>query len=322
MLCSNPISLGETTVGCGQCMPCRINRKRAWTARVLLEYMMYPCSIFVTLTYDDETCPVSEHGLGTLRPEDLNRFLGRFRRLHRHIGPIRYFAVGEYGDKTWRPHYHAVLFGAGPEAEPMVSHAWEMEETEKNPKVSGFTMCGLMNPDRAAYVCGYVTKKLTKYGTDGLNGRYPEFTRTSRMGRAGGIGGPAIPWLASTMRGKRGRLALARHGDVWRDVRITGKVYPLSYYMRKKLRAELGLSDDPFERAEQLGRIDLDTGEIKEAEPLPDYYGPWHDATRYRLPMVRHAEKEERRLSLPEAKKRADKVERRYSRTSPATRGV
>ena len=323
MLCTNPIDLSGHLVGCGQCLPCRINKKREWTARLLLEYMHYPYSLFVTLTYSDDTVPLSETGIPTLRPEDLKNFNYRLRKLHRHIGPYRYFAVGEYGDKTERPHYHVILFGVLPSAEKMIHEAWNSGKDLQDDQPRGHTMTGIMNPDRAAYACGYTTKKMTKPGDARLGDRYPEFTRSSTRRLpglpGGGIGCVAIPFLATSMQSARGQIALAKHGDVWRSIRIGGKIYPLSDYMRRRLRDHIGISNDPVERAAQLGHVDLDTGEIKTPEPLPDYYGPWQDTDTLMTPLRIRVEKEEKTLSLPEAEKRAEKVSRRHSKTAPTT---
>lgn len=40
--------------------------------------------------------------------KDLQDF---FKRLRKNVGRFRYFACGEYGDQSLRPHYHAILFG-------------------------------------------------------------------------------------------------------------------------------------------------------------------------------------------------------------------
>ena len=326
MLCKNPLDLSGTLVGCGQCMPCRINKKREWTARLLLEYQQYPWSLFVTLTYSDNTVPISEHGEATLRPEDLRGWLHRLRKAHRHIGQFRYFAVGEYGDKTQRPHYHVVLFGVLPSCEKMINSTWNAGDDLPEGEPRGHTMVGIMNPDRAAYACGYTTKKMTKAGDNRLGSRYPEFTRSSTRKLqglpGGGIGAVAIPFLATSMQNARGRKMLAKYGDVWRQVRIEGKVYPLSHYMRRLLRARVGIADDPTVRAHQLGQVDYETGEIIDPEPLPEYYGPWHDVATLVTPLRKRVETEEKTLSLPDVIKRAEKVERRYSKTSPTTQEV
>lgn len=94
---------------CGKCIGCRIQRAQEWGTRVMNELKAAGPSAFVTLTYDDEHLPPG----GTLVPNDLKLFWLRLRR--KHDKPFRYFACGEYGDKTNRPHYHAVVFGYWPQ---------------------------------------------------------------------------------------------------------------------------------------------------------------------------------------------------------------
>jgi len=104
MRCKNPyIPTGKgKAYPCGQCLPCRINRRRIWAHRIMLEAGLYGDNAFITLTYDDEHDPTS------LEPKHAQTFLKRLR--HNYPKPIRYYLVGEYGESTDRPHYHAALF--------------------------------------------------------------------------------------------------------------------------------------------------------------------------------------------------------------------
>lgn len=90
--------------GCGQCLPCRVNRRRIWTHRIMLEAAQYHDNSFVTLTYDEEKLPVDL----SVTPRTLQLFMKRLRKVYPNR--IRYFGVGEYGDQTMRPHYHLALF--------------------------------------------------------------------------------------------------------------------------------------------------------------------------------------------------------------------
>ena len=50
---------------------------------------------------------------GVLVKSDLQKFFKRFRKLFNYAFPthtFKYFAVGEYGSQTFRPHYHIALF--------------------------------------------------------------------------------------------------------------------------------------------------------------------------------------------------------------------
>ena len=109
MKCRNPYLNNGMAYGCGQCMPCRLNKKRIWTHRIMLESYEYSDNTMVTLTYDDEHLPRLDDGRGTLVPKDFQDWLKRFRKA---VEPrrVRYFGVGEYGDQLWRPHYHVILF--------------------------------------------------------------------------------------------------------------------------------------------------------------------------------------------------------------------
>jgi hypothetical protein len=70
-----------------------------------LEY--HDSAVFVTLTYDDD------HVLdvdGSIRRDEFQNFM---KRLRERVSPRRlmYYACGEYGGKTGRPHFHAIIFG-------------------------------------------------------------------------------------------------------------------------------------------------------------------------------------------------------------------
>lgn len=105
---ANPI-LGQINIPCGQCIECRMQYARQWADRCMLELLYHDSSYFLTLTYDNEHVVWTEEGHLTLVKKDLQDF---HKRLRSRLGyPIRYYASGEYGDTTKRPHYHDIVFG-------------------------------------------------------------------------------------------------------------------------------------------------------------------------------------------------------------------
>jgi len=216
--------LAATPFPCGQCLHCRINKAREWQHRLLLELAVSNHAAFVTLTYDDESLPKG----GNLDPKHLTAFLKALR--YRYPEKFRYFAVGEYGEKTWRPHYHLALFGVPMTAEYVVQNAWD----------KGFTQTGELNKASAGYITGYCTKKLTNgkdpYVVAKLDGRHPEFMRSSRRG--GGIGIGAIRELAERIQGSRYRPDI-----IVRSINHGKKSKPLGRYLTNKLCDAIGITE-------------------------------------------------------------------------------
>ncbi len=102
-MCLNPIYLEklETFVPCRQCTECKMARAKEWAVRLYSELKTTEKSCFITLTYSDE------HNPGILLKQDFQKFIKRLRKDYK----LKYFACGEYGDLTLRPHFHAILFG-------------------------------------------------------------------------------------------------------------------------------------------------------------------------------------------------------------------
>lgn len=275
MKCIDPRLVGENYRPCGNCRQCRQLDQKVWATRILLESYWHPRNVFGTLTYSDDNVP-SADGLPILDWGDSTGFIERIRYLTKSEKPLRYFLVGEYGSQTWRPHYHFVLFGHGLEIEPLVNEAWNV----------GFTQVGELTFDRSMYIANYCIKKMTRDGDEYLKGRPPEFMRCSTKPA---LGSPAVGWLADAMGksrlfedGKPGPL-LRIHGDVFNTVRIEGRLMPLGRTLRAKLRDSLGISQDPRERAHQLGRY-LADGEILDEYVEPGRFAPTLDVTQINTP--------------------------------------
>ena len=162
MACLTPILLNDrfgnvVKVPCGHCLSCRKERSKAWGFRLMCECASWQSSVFLTLTYDEEHVTFVDDVCfpfyATLVPRDLQLF---FKRLRKALDgrSIKYYACGEYGTNTYRPHYHAILFGVDYSDLPVIEQSWQM----------GFVKLDEVNVATCNYVSGYVQKKL--YGRD------------------------------------------------------------------------------------------------------------------------------------------------------------
>ena len=114
--CLYPLKMPHATVPCGRCNICRHNIAQDWTVRLVLESMAdYIGCYFLTLTY--RNAPKS----GLIK-SDVQRWCKRARKK----ASFRYFAVGEYGSRFARPHYHVIVFLKSGSIDDVVS-AWETE---------------------------------------------------------------------------------------------------------------------------------------------------------------------------------------------------
>lgn len=147
MQCISPLELKDEDglrmeVRCGRCRGCRVRRKMAWLGRLCLERLDHKDARFLTLTYEDKYCPP------VLQVDHLRDFLKRYRY---HYGACRFFAVGEYGGTTGRPHWHLIVFGHPPE----VVGAWKSNKAWNY----GFSSDGNCTIASMRYCAGYVLKK-------------------------------------------------------------------------------------------------------------------------------------------------------------------
>lgn len=153
---SNTIPL---QIPCGQCVGCRVDRKKEWALRLSHEMKGHERSCFVTLTYAPESLPRG----GTLVKRHIQLFM---KSLRQKIAPtkIRYFACGEYGDKFDRPHYHVIIFGWEPSdgklhskqpnyslyTSDILSRIWQ----------KGYILYSAASIENCSYVASYTVKKM------------------------------------------------------------------------------------------------------------------------------------------------------------------
>lgn len=218
---------------------------------------------FVTLTYSDSSLPMvsslkSRSNLATLNPRDLQLFLKRLR--FHSPQKLRFFAVGEYGPQTFRPHYHAGIFNF-PRCERggtlqshtgrrlwadccptcnMVGKIWDQGDIEVRN----------LDTSKCEYLARYVTKKMTKVEDGRLDGRFPEFSRQSRRPGIGALSVVAMADLIEKHVPKSEFVDVPSHLMQGKSSLLLGR------YLRRKLRAELGLPEETPARVLQSAWVE------------------------------------------------------------------
>lgn len=142
MECQNPkyIAKNDVVVPCGNCAFCTATRRSDWALRLHYEAKMHLDTKFITLTYANAHLRWKD-GISQLHKHDLQCY---FKLLRRSGYKIRYYAVGEYGSRTYRPHYHVLLFGAVPDR--VLRERWEF----------GTVHIGTLTSQSIMYCLGYM----------------------------------------------------------------------------------------------------------------------------------------------------------------------
>jgi hypothetical protein len=187
-ICLSPINIvrpngqgnkDRIDVPCGKCMNCLENRRSEWSFRLRQELKGSSSAYFLTLTYDDLHIPLMYLGdiyrqyemdfkfmkgtepVPSLYKKDVQDFLKRLRKKHAKVSkiPIRYYAVGEYGTNSSRPHYHLCLFNLDYSCTDKVAqipHSGYWDNTITDVWNMGIAHVGNLNDASIHYVCGYL----------------------------------------------------------------------------------------------------------------------------------------------------------------------
>lgn len=153
---------------CGKCPACVSRRTSGWAFRLMQEERNSSSALFITLTYNSNHIPITDNHYLSLSKRDLTLF---FKRLRKHnCEQIKYYAVGEYGENTKRPHYHIILFNCVVDT---ISKSWEL----------GNVHYGNVTNASVAYNLKYI-QKLHKNKMAKGDDRQPEFaTMSKRLGK-------------------------------------------------------------------------------------------------------------------------------------------
>ncbi len=184
---------------CGKCEICRIEKSKDWATKGFCEGETWKNKCFITLTYNGENLPNDRK----LKRADIQKFWKDLRyhlykktkktsknkvdlelernhmeeiysnKLEDVFGPnskrknrypVRYINCGEYGPKTKRPHYHAVIFNFKPFDMRRLKRDrrghWVYTSNKLN-KIwnKGYVIVEHANYATCAYVARYTTKK-------------------------------------------------------------------------------------------------------------------------------------------------------------------
>ena len=168
------------TVPCGWCLGCREDKAKMWGARCYHESKLHEKNCFVTLTYEEEKLPEG----GTLVKDHVSGFMKNLRK--RKGQGVRFFACGEYGEKTKRPHYHIILFNCSFDDKVL----WKKTRSKQNLYISqelkeiwknGICTVQDLTIGTAMYCAQYSLKKVIGAKAEShYAGRIPEFALMSR----------------------------------------------------------------------------------------------------------------------------------------------
>ncbi len=157
-------------VPCGKCYPCKMRRVNSWVFRLIQQEKVEQSAHFITLTYDNDHVPITDNKYMTIDKRDVQLFMKRLRKAHvKKYGKehrIKYYLCGEYGSKTKRPHYHAVMFNVDTE---LIDKAWHM----------GSSHYGHVTGASISYTLKYMAKA-TRIPEHSNDDRQPEFALMSK----------------------------------------------------------------------------------------------------------------------------------------------
>lgn len=168
-------------IECRKCLPCRLKQAREKAIRCYHESLMWENNWFLTLTYKD---PAPKK----LIYRHWQLFMKKLRKENSDQA-ISFMVTGEYGEKTKRPHWHAIIFNLELSdttpirkndrgdllwKSPTIDRIWGYNDPILRPNE-----LGSVSMDSASYVARYAAKKLV-HGYDDAHQFNPIHKTSSR----------------------------------------------------------------------------------------------------------------------------------------------
>lgn len=250
----NCVCTASYLIPCGHCVGCSNAISKEWSQRLMFEKAVSKNAYFLTITYDDDHIP-KNHQLVKQHLESFIKDIRNYYYNHYGLDKIRYYAVGEYGSKSGRCHYHAIIFnlpltdldfkafgidgkslGFHPVGKSTTGEILYQFDLLNDLWSRGFVVVGEVSLASASYVARYVDKKRLAGVKNKLlisNGIVPEFSICSRM-----------PGIGSLYFEKYYEKILDENLVVW----IEGKSLSVGRYFEKFLKKN---------HPEELGRYKL-----------------------------------------------------------------
>lgn len=137
----------SSKVPCAKCAFCLKTKREAWMFRIHHEIRTQELpAFFITLTYHPKFVRRVDEAL-SLRFTDLQKY---FKRIRKNGYKLKYIAVGEYGSKTRRPHYHLLAWTDCPQLD--IEKLWSTKKGE----LLGQLHFGQVTMASAMYVLKYI----------------------------------------------------------------------------------------------------------------------------------------------------------------------
>lgn len=144
-------------VPCGHCDECTMKRSKDWAHRILMEckYHLPEECHFITLTFMDPFCPKY------VCKDDVSSFMKRLRSATGQE-KVKFFASGEYGSASKRPHYHLIVIGLKLDDLYLVDGIRHLYSSKLLERIWPFGMVriGQVTQESANYVARYTSKKI------------------------------------------------------------------------------------------------------------------------------------------------------------------
>lgn len=180
---------GSYQVPCGKCYVCLGKRRADWAFRLHAEALASDTTdtLFITITYDDESVVQVDY---LVRKRELQTL---FKELRNSGCMFKYYAIGEYGSHTHRPHFHAMIFlkakdGLVTDRVQFVNNLeyyWQVFDSKNSPvKSKGFIKVDDISPARVNYVLHYHIRPKE------VPGEAPELYETNKDGQPVLVGKP------------------------------------------------------------------------------------------------------------------------------------
>lgn len=196
MLVKNPAYKGQDKlipVRCGKCEGCLKSKINDWAFRLEQEAKRSLHVHFVTLTYSPAYVPLTETLLHTLKKTDVQKFIKRLRKRHEKL---KYFAVGEYGSRSHRPHYHLIIYNVSDETD--IHSAWSINKEE----IGGVHIGNTISDGAIPYTLKYMYKKsqIPQFKEDD---RLHEFRLMSKKLGSNYLTSSAIQWHLNDLKNRQ-----------------------------------------------------------------------------------------------------------------------